>query len=320
MVCLQSGVGMEGRSSTSRERREGRVKEEEARSALAPTMWPLASPSSFSTSFLDGDEVTGEVMNLDDFLKELQQNETSSRSAASPPVRLSVFQSVGRAQPLTLRPATPEPRPEPEEPKPVIPKASVRPQLREVAPPAKRRATASATAVREEAVREDERVERVEGVKKERMLSGEGGMEGEGGVEGEGGFTSTVCVNFSADDLRLATIPGQEGDFDPATRRFSEDELKPQPIIRKRRKQFVPDEMKNNKYWQKRNINNEAAKRSREARRLKENQIAMRARFLEEENNVLKSQVEELKQENVELRQGMELLEERIAKVAAQRR
>merc|ERR1719509_9040 len=133
--------------------------------------------------------------------------------------------------------------------------------------------------------------------------------EGEEG--GMGNFTSTVCVNFSEDDLRLATIPGQ--DFDPATRRFSEEELKPQPIIRKRKKQFVPDEMKNNKYWQKRNINNEAAKRSREARRLKENQIAMRARFLEEENNVLKSQVEELKQENGELRQGMELLEERIA-------
>jgi hypothetical protein len=26
-----------------------------------------------------------------------------------------------------------------------------------------------------------------------------------------GGFTSTVCVNFSQDDLRLATIPGHEG-------------------------------------------------------------------------------------------------------------
>ena len=26
---------------------------------------------------------------------------------------------------------------------------------------------------------------------------------------GFGGFTSTVCVNFSEDDLRLATIPGQ---------------------------------------------------------------------------------------------------------------
>ena len=57
---------------------------------------------------------------------------------------------------------------------------------------------------------------------------------------------------------------------------------------RKRKKQFVPEELKNNKYWAKRSKNNEAAKRSREARRLKENQIAIRARFLEEENLSLK--------------------------------
>ena len=143
-----------------------------------------------------------------------------------------------------------------------------------------------------------------------------------------GGFTSTVCVNFSQDDLRLATIPGQEGvrfekitnimliphsqDFDPATRRFSEEELKPQPIIRKRKKQFVPDELKNNKYWAKRCKNNEAAKRSREARRLKENQIAMRARFLEEENTALKGEVEHLKKENSDLKQMMMALEEKL--------
>lgn len=127
-----------------------------------------------------------------------------------------------------------------------------------------------------------------------------------------GGFTSTVCVNFSQDDLRLATIPGQEGDFDPATRRFSEEELKPQPIIRKRKKQFVPDELKNNKYWAKRCKNNEAAKRSREARRLKENQIAMRARFLEEENTALKGEVEHLKKENSDLKQMMMALEDKL--------
>jgi len=127
---------------------------------------------------------------------------------------------------------------------------------------------------------------------------------------GIGSFTSTVCVNFSEDDLRLATIPGQ--DFDPATRRFSEEELKPQPIIRKRKKQFVPDELKNNKYWAKRYKNNEAAKRSREARRLKENQIAMRARFLEEENTALKGEVDLLKKENSDLKNMMMALEEKL--------
>ena len=36
-----------------------------------------------------------------------------------------------------------------------------------------------------------------------------------------GGFTSTVCVNFSQDDLRLATIPGQEGVSAILTNTFS---------------------------------------------------------------------------------------------------
>ena len=41
--------------------------------------------------------------------------------------------------------------------------------------------------------------------------------------------------------------------------------------------------MKDDKYWARRNKNNMAAKRSRDARRTKENQIAMRAAFLEKE-------------------------------------
>ena len=46
--------------------------------------------------------------------------------------------------------------------------------------------------------------------------------------------------------------------------------------------------LKDQKYWDKREKNNVAARRSREARRLKENQIALRAAFLERENKVLK--------------------------------
>ena len=40
-----------------------------------------------------------------------------------------------------------------------------------------------------------------------------------------------------------------------------------------------------------------AAKRSRDARRLKENQITVRAAFLERENSVLRSEVVELRKE-----------------------
>lgn len=72
-------------------------------------------------------------------------------------------------------------------------------------------------------------------------------------------------------------------DFDPRTRAFSDEDLKPQPMIKKSRKQFVPDSLKDDKYWARRRKNNMAAKRSRDARRMKENQIALRAGYLEKE-------------------------------------
>lgn len=89
--------------------------------------------------------------------------------------------------------------------------------------------------------------------------------------------------------------------FDPSKRCFSEEELKPQPIIRKARKSYVASDCKDTKYWQKREKNNIAAKRSREAKRIKENQIAMRANFLEKENGMLKQEVQDLRKELVHL-------------------
>merc|ERR1712012_759032 len=63
--------------------------------------------------------------------------------------------------------------------------------------------------------------------------------------------------------------------------------LRPQPIIKKRSKLFVNSKEKDDKYWEKREKNNTAARRSREARRLKENQIALRVAHLERENGSL---------------------------------
>lgn len=51
------------------------------------------------------------------------------------------------------------------------------------------------------------------------------------------------------------------------------------------------------KYWARRRKNNLAAKRSRDARRLKENQIAIRAGFLEKENSALRQEVADLRKE-----------------------
>ena len=76
---------------------------------------------------------------------------------------------------------------------------------------------------------------------------------------------STMCIYLKDPDS-----PG----FDPRTRAFSEEELRPQPILRKRKKQYVSDEMKNEQYWQKRIKNNTAARKSREAKRLRENHVS----------------------------------------------
>ncbi|XP_056597746.1 D site albumin promoter binding protein a [Triplophysa dalaica] len=109
---------------------------------------------------------------------------------------------------------------------------------------------------------------------------------------------SDVMVNFDPDpaDLALSSVPGQEA-FDPRRHRFTDDELKPQPMIKKARKMLVPDEHKDDKYWSRRYKNNEAAKRSRDARRLKENQISVRAAFLERENATLRQEVAEMRKE-----------------------
>lgn len=49
-------------------------------------------------------------------------------------------------------------------------------------------------------------------------------------------------MNFQPDpaDLVLSSVPGGEL-FNPRKHRFSEDELKPQPMIKKARKVFVPE-------------------------------------------------------------------------------
>jgi hypothetical protein len=94
-----------------------------------------------------------------------------------------------------------------------------------------------------------------------------------------------------------------------SSRKYSQDETstKNTKQYKKSRKaqlqsKFVPDELKDEKYWARRRKNNLAAKRSRDARRMKENQIALRADFLERESDQLKKQVEDLKRENQKLK------------------
>lgn len=52
-------------------------------------------------------------------------------------------------------------------------------------------------------------------------------------------------INYEPDptDLVLSSVPGGEL-FNPRKHKFTEDELKPQPMIKKAKKVFVPEEQK----------------------------------------------------------------------------
>merc|ERR1712031_60640 len=118
--------------------------------------------------------------------------------------------------------------------------------------------------------------------------------------------------DFSPEDLALATVPGY--DFDPKERAFLMDELRPQPIIRKRKMVAVPEEHKDEKYWEKRLKNKEATRRSREAKRLKQNQIVLRAAYLEKENKVLKQELDTTNFEKSKLETEIDILKRKLQK------
>ncbi|ROL41307.1 Transcription factor VBP [Anabarilius grahami] len=125
-----------------------------------------------------------------------------------------------------------------------------------------------------------------------------------------------VNIAFQPDptDLVLSSVPGGEL-FNPRKHRFSEDELKPQPMIKKAKKVYVPEDAKDDKYWSRRKKNNVAAKRSRDARRLKENQIAVRASFLERENAALRQEVAELRKDFGRCKKIMSLYEAKFGEL-----
>ena len=80
-------------------------------------------------------------------------------------------------------------------------------------------------------------------------------------------------------------------------------------LLRKRKKQNVCDERKDEKYWERRRKNNMAAKRSRDARRAKETQIAIQASILERENKNLTQELSKARAENLLLRERLQKYE-----------
>ncbi|KAK9874972.1 hypothetical protein WA026_005788 [Henosepilachna vigintioctopunctata] len=67
-------------------------------------------------------------------------------------------------------------------------------------------------------------------------------------------------------------------------------------------KKPIPDDMKDEKYFERRKRNNQAAKKSRDARKMREDQVVLRASILEHENAILRAQVLTLREESSSLR------------------
>ncbi|KAL5286429.1 zip-7 family protein [Megaselia abdita] len=68
-------------------------------------------------------------------------------------------------------------------------------------------------------------------------------------------------------------------------------------------KRPIPEEQKDDKYYERRKRNNEAAKKSRDARKIREDRIAFRAAILEQENAILRAQLLAMREEVSTLRQ-----------------
>ena len=68
-------------------------------------------------------------------------------------------------------------------------------------------------------------------------------------------------------------------------------------------KKPIPTELKDDKYYERRRRNNDAAKKSRDSRKQREDELAIRASFLEKSNSVLRVQVHSMREEAIKLRQ-----------------
>ena len=67
----------------------------------------------------------------------------------------------------------------------------------------------------------------------------------------------------------------------------------------RRKREFIPEEKKDTQYWERRRKNNEAAKRSREKRRVNDMVLENKLMALGQENAVLKAELLALKLRSV---------------------
>ncbi|KAK8380500.1 hypothetical protein O3P69_016832 [Scylla paramamosain] len=117
---------------------------------------------------------------------------------------------------------------------------------------------------------------------------------------GEGSIDVVSGDSGDGEDHDAKTDNGEEKSMEMSQQEAGAD---PYSLIpKKRNRQGLESTMKDEAYWERRRRNNEAAKRSRDARRAKEEEIAIRGAFLEQENMKLRAELSTLKSETAKLR------------------
>lgn len=100
---------------------------------------------------------------------------------------------------------------------------------------------------------------------------------------------------YSGEDALVLAVALQETDRDLINHKLSTLPFKSKSTSCRRKREFIPDEKKDNLYWERRRKNNEAAKRSREKRRLNDMVLENKLMALGEENATLKAELLSLK-------------------------
>lgn len=101
--------------------------------------------------------------------------------------------------------------------------------------------------------------------------------------------------HFNGEDALVLAVALQGADRDLLTQKLSGIPYKTKTTPCRRKREFIPDEKKDSLYWERRRKNNEAAKRSREKRRLNDMVLENKLMALGEENAALKAELLSLK-------------------------
>ncbi|GLV32628.1 vrille [Carabus blaptoides fortunei] len=119
------------------------------------------------------------------------------------------------------------------------------------------------------------------------------------GSQGREGGLQNAAGSFLGQDVVLGPVsPGGIDGFTNSPGGYDMSSAKRKDFISQRKqREFIPDNKKDDSYWDRRRRNNEAAKRSREKRRFNDMVLEQRVVELTKENHVLKAQLEAIKEE-----------------------